>query len=76
MGLLKKILLLPIGAPLHGALWVADKIVEAAENEYNDPAQIRLALRALEDSLLRGEISESEYDLAEEELLIRLKVIK
>ncbi len=76
MGLLRTLLLAPIKGPMDGTLWVTSKIQEAAEAEYNDPARIRQALRGLEAALLRGEITEDAYDIAEEELLVRLKAAR
>lgn len=76
MGLLRSLLLSPIQSPINATLWVAGRILEAAESEHNDPARIRQALRELETSLLRGEISEETYDQAEEELLTRLRAIR
>ena len=74
MGLLRTILLAPVKAPLDGTLWVASKIEEAATTEMHDPARIRADLRALETALVRGEITEDEYDDAEEILISRLQV--
>lgn len=73
MGLLSKLLLLPVKGPMDGTLWVSAKIHEAAEAELNNPGTIKKTLRELEKALLRGEITEDDYDDAEEVLLIRLK---
>lgn len=73
MGLVKTLLTFPVSGPVKGGLWVAGKIHEAAEQKMNDPAAIRSALQRLEDQLLSGEISEDEYDEAEEVLLRRLQ---
>lgn len=72
MGLLKGLVTLPL-APLSGTVWVADRIAEAAEREYYDPAAITAELAALERDLLEGRISEEEFDQAEDELLDRLE---
>lgn len=72
MGLLRTLLLAPVSGPLKGTLWITGKIHEAATAELNDPAAIRKALRSLEEALLRGEITEEDYDEAEEALLGRL----
>ncbi len=73
MGLLRSLLSLPVKGPVDGTLWVARKIQEAADNERNDPAALRKALAALETQLLAGLISEDEYDVAETDLLLRIK---
>ena len=72
MGLFK-LLASPITAPLNSALWVAEKIHEAAMDAYTDPAEIRRALTVLERQLIAGEISEEAYEEAELVLLQRLQ---
>ncbi|TKD17476.1 gas vesicle protein [Rhodobacter capsulatus] len=73
MGLLRKLLLAPVDLPITGALWIIEKIAEAAEGELTDPGTVRRLLRGLEQQLEAGEITEEEYELAEEILLDRLK---
>lgn len=73
MGLLRKLLLAPAELPITGALWIVEKIAETAEGEMTDPGTVRRLLRSLEAQLEAGEITEEEYELAEEILLDRLK---
>lgn len=73
MGLLRKLLLAPVDLPITGALWIIEKIAETAEGELTDPGTVRRMLRGLEQQLEAGEITEEEYELAEEILLDRLK---
>ena len=73
MGLLSSLILLPVKGPMDGAVWVANKVNESVQQEWNNPASIRKALVSLEKQLLAGEISEDAYDAAETELLLRLK---
>ncbi|MCW1917403.1 gas vesicle protein GvpG [Rhodobacter sp. KR11] len=73
MGLLSKLLLLPIKGPFDGAMWVTQKVTEAAEQELNDPSTLRKRLKLLEVELVAGRITDDEYDAAEEEILMRLK---
>lgn len=73
MGLLRKLLLAPVDLPITGALWIVEKIAETAEGELTDPGTVRRLLRSLEAQLEAGEITEEEYELAEEILLDRLK---
>ncbi|WP_030798691.1 MULTISPECIES: gas vesicle protein GvpG [unclassified Streptomyces] len=75
MGLLGQIATLPI-APVRGIVWVMEKVVEAAENEYYDPAPVEKQLAALERQLLAGEIDEETFDQREDELLDRLEEIR
>ena len=76
MGLLSTVLLLPLRGPLDATLWVADKIGEAAERQWNDPATLKAALTSAEQRLLAGELSEEEYDAIETDLLERMKAAR
>ena len=73
MGLLRSIILLPLRGPMDGALWVTGQILTAAETEMNDPGTLRRALLSLEQDLLAGRIGEDDYDIAETEILMRLR---
>jgi hypothetical protein len=73
MGMLTKLLLLPIKVPVDGALWVTGKIAEAANAELNDPAALRQRLIWLEAELMAGRLSEEDYDAEEERILERLR---
>lgn len=72
MGLFK-LLLSPVTGTLDAALWVAEKVHDAALDSFHDPALIKKELILLEQQLLAGEITEEEYEAAEELLLMRLK---
>ncbi|MEL6644563.1 MAG: gas vesicle protein GvpG [Pseudomonadota bacterium] len=73
MGVLSRLVTLPVAGPLTGSLWLARKIHETAEEELNDPARIRAELARLEADLLSGRITEDAYDAAETTLLMRLR---
>lgn len=75
MGLLTQILTLPL-APVRGVAWVADRVLEAAEDKYYDPAPVHRELAELERRLLNGEIDEATFDEREDELLDRLDEIR
>ncbi|MFC9585637.1 gas vesicle protein GvpG [Streptomyces yangpuensis] len=74
MGLLTYLLTLPV-APVRAVTWVAQRVVEQAEEEYYDPAPVWRELADLEQMLLNGEIDQEEFDLREDELLDRLTEI-
>ncbi|EDY62378.1 conserved hypothetical protein [Streptomyces pristinaespiralis ATCC 25486] len=74
MGLFTQIVTLPL-APVRGAVWVVDRVREAAEEEYYDPAPVHRALAELEARLTSGEIDEETFDRREDELLDRLEEI-
>ncbi len=73
MGLLTQLLTLPV-APVRGAVWIAQRVVEA-EEEYYDPAPVWRELRELESRLVRGEIDQEAFDRRGDELLDRLDEI-
>ncbi|MER6398998.1 MULTISPECIES: gas vesicle protein GvpG [unclassified Kitasatospora] len=75
MGLITQILTLPL-APVRGAVWVAERIQEAAEQQYYDPAPVERELAELEQALLAGDIDEETFDRREDELLDRLDEIR
>lgn len=68
MGLLKELCLLPL-APVRGVVWVADRMADAAEEELQAPAAVRMRLAALNDRLEAGEISMAEFEREEDHLL-------
>ncbi|MGW3404017.1 gas vesicle protein GvpG [Streptomyces zhihengii] len=75
MGLFTQLVTLPL-APVRGVVWVSERVLEAAEEQYYDPAPIHRALAGLEQQLLSGEIDEETFDRREDELLDRLDEIK
>ena len=66
MGLLTGLLTLPL-APVRGTMWVAERLLEEAVTMH--PAYPRLEA---EEAHERGELTDEEFDLIEEELLERL----
>ncbi|MFC9294029.1 gas vesicle protein GvpG [Streptomyces sp. NPDC057011] len=74
MGLLTQLLTLPL-APVRAVTWVAQRVVDKAEEEYYDPALVWRRLAELEQQLLRGEIDEETFEQEEDELIDRLAEI-
>ena len=71
MGLIPGLLGLPL-APVRGTIWVADQVLQQAEEEYYDPGRIRDALEAVEQQRQEGTMTEDEAAAWEEELIERL----
>lgn len=71
MGLLTGLLTLPL-APVRGTMWVAERLLEEAERELDDPQTIAAQLDDAEERFQRGEISAEEYELLEDALMRRL----
>ena len=71
MGLVTGLLGLPL-APLRGVMWLAEQILEQAEDQFYDPARIRAQLEQVDEARRSGELSEEECVEIENELLQRL----
>ncbi|MDP2683046.1 MAG: gas vesicle protein GvpG [Deltaproteobacteria bacterium] len=62
-------------SPVHGVVWLAEKIKEAAEAEKFDESKIRESLLDLQMKLELEEITEEEYQERETELMERMEEI-
>ncbi|HET7357354.1 MAG TPA: gas vesicle protein GvpG [Nocardioidaceae bacterium] len=71
MGLLGAIIGLPL-APVRGTAWAADQVRRKAEEEYYDPARIRLELEQVDRLREAGELSTEEATRLEDDLVDRL----
>jgi Gas vesicle protein G len=71
VGLLTGLLTLPL-APVRGTIWVAERVLEEAERQLNDPEAIDRQIADAEDAYERGELTEEEFERLEDELLQRL----
>jgi hypothetical protein len=69
MGLLTGLVTLPL-APVRGVTWTMGQVVGAAEEEHI--RALRAELVALEQLLIREEISDDEFDQREDTILDRL----
>lgn len=76
MGILCRILTLPVRGPIEGVLWVARRIEQEANAEQWDQDKITGALSELELKLDLGEIGVDEYEVRETSLLQRLKELQ
>jgi len=71
VGLLRGLASLPL-APVEGVAWLADRLATEAERQLNDEGAIRAHLAELAAANDRGEISDDDYDVIEEQLLRQL----
>lgn len=71
MGLFTALLTLPL-APVRGTVWVAERLLEEAERQLNDPEVIEQQIVEAEEAHERGELTDEEFEEIEEELLERL----
>jgi chorismate mutase len=73
VGLITGLLGLPV-APLRGTVWVAEQVLQQAEEEFYDPARIKAQLEDVDRARAAGELSEEEATTLEDELVERLLV--
>jgi chorismate mutase len=71
VGLVTGLLGLPL-LPVRGVVWLAEQVLEQAEEQFYDPARIRAQLEQVDEARRSGELSEQECVEIENELLQRL----
>ena len=71
MGLFK-LLTFPVSLPVSGTVWVLRTLLNEAERKYYDEDAILQQIAALEGAHKAGEVSDEEFDQAEEALFERL----
>jgi hypothetical protein len=71
MGLFTGLLTLPL-APVRSVVWVAERILEQAEQQMYDPVAIRRQLSEIEEARAAGLFSDDEAAALENELLSRM----
>lgn len=67
------LLLAPVTAPVNGLTWIAEKVLEQASAELNQKENLAKRLLALQMAFDMGEISEAEFEVQEEELLLAIQ---
>jgi hypothetical protein len=58
--------------PFRGVVWLAEQVLEQAEEQFYDPTRIRAQLEQVDEARRSGELSEEECVEIENELLQRL----
>lgn len=76
MSLLTDVFLGPITLPTKGLIYVFKKIIEQAEDEFNDPTRVRAALINLQQQVDSGQLTLEHYEVAEAVLLRQLDAIE
>jgi Gas vesicle protein G len=71
VGVVTGLLGLPL-LPFRGVVWLAEQVLEQAEEQFYDPARIRAQLEQVDEARRSGELSEEECVEIENELLQRL----
>ena len=76
MGLLSKLLFLPIAGPIAGIRWSLEKVQRAVQEELVDDSAIKQELMEQQMLLELGDIDEEEYARREAELMERLREVR
>ena len=71
MGLITGLFMLPF-APVRGVIWLGERVLDQAECELNSPETIYQRLEEIDEARASGELSASESDEAETELVAQL----
>lgn len=63
-------------APVTGLAWIAEQIQERADAELDDQENLSKQLLTLQLAFDMGDISEDEFEMREEELLLAIQAIE
>jgi Gas vesicle protein G len=74
LGLLLKLVTLPVSGPVEGTIWMAEQLQAVADREFYDEGTIRQELMELEHRFEAGELAEEEFDDSADALLERLMI--
>jgi hypothetical protein len=74
--MLTQLLLLPIMGPLNGVVWIAEQIQERTNTEFDAQENLHKQLLSLQLSFDIGEISEEEFEIQEEEILLKIQALE
>lgn len=71
MGLLSGLFTFPL-APVRGVQWLSERLEGEARRQLNDPVAVRQHLEDVDSAYQAGELTESERDELQDELVSRL----
>lgn len=63
-------------SPVTGIAWIGEQLLERANTELDEKENLSKRLLALQLALDLGEISEEDYEVEEEELLLAIQAIE
>ena len=70
------LLFFPVTGPIGGLIWIGEKIQERADIEYDEAENLHKLLLSLQLSYDMGNISEEEFEIREEELLLKIQALE
>ena len=76
MGILSKVLLFPVAAPVAGIRWSLNQVQKVVEEELTDDEPVKRDLMELQMKLELGDIDDDEYVRREAELMVRLREVR
>ena len=62
--------------PLDGIFWIGEQILERANAELDDKENLQKQLLALQLAFDIGDISEEDFEIQEEELLLQIQAME
>ncbi len=71
-----RLLTLPITGPIEGIIWMGEQLLERASAEIDDKENLSKRLLALQLAFDMGEISEEDFEIQEEELLLAIQELE
>jgi Gas vesicle protein G len=71
MGFITGLVTLPL-APVRGTMWIAERLLDEAERELEDPELLEWELDEAEAAWERGELTDEEFAEIEEDLVARM----
>ncbi|MEB3356733.1 MAG: gas vesicle protein GvpG [Synechococcales bacterium] len=70
------LLFAPVLGPIHGLTWIGNKILDQASSEVDGKENLQKRLLALQLAFDMGDISEEEFEVQEEELLLAIQALE
>ena len=71
-----RLLTLPITGPLEGVAWIGEQLWERASTELDNKENLNKRLLALQLAFDMGDISEEDFEVQEEELLLAMQALQ
>ena len=70
------LLFLPVTGPIGGLIWIGEKIQERANIEHDESENLHKLLLSLQLAYDMGNIPEEEFEIREEELLLKIQALE
>jgi hypothetical protein len=71
-----QLLTFPVSGPLGGIIWIAEQLLERADAELDDAQNLQKQLLSLQLALDLGDLSEEEFEIQEEQLLLKIQALE